>query len=183
MVYKKCATVLYHCYSCLFFFVFFLIIIIILFFAPPAPFVGYINWTCHYVTDKELINLPWFLAPFAPDWMFAVSWLNPQHLFPTRTLSRGHAHFWNPTMDLTSWLGSSNGLWNVLLVCVSVFHLLVSGCNKEVIYLSIVSKRFVRSRLSSGLGHLWNMTNSLIILPWNSLRANGMQLMFSWPTY
>ena len=137
MVYKKCATVLYHCYSCffLFFFVLFLIIIIILFFAPPAPFVGYINWTCHYVTDKELINLPWFLAPFAPDWMFAVSWLNPQHLFPTRTLPRSHAHFWNPTLDLTSWLGSSNWLWNVLLVCVSVFHLLVSGCNKEVIYL------------------------------------------------
>ena len=145
MVYKKCATVLYHCYSCFFLFVFFLvfffvvflflIIIIILFFAPPAPFVGYINWTCHYVTDKELINLPWFLAPFAPDWMFAVSWLNPQHLFLTRTLPRSHAHFWNPTMDLTSWLGSSNWLWNVLLVCVSVFHLVVSGCNKEVIYL------------------------------------------------
>ena len=109
-----------------------IIIIIILFFAPPAPFVGYINWTCHYITDKELINLPWFLAPFAPDWMFAVSWSNPQHLFLTRTLPRSHVHFWNPTMDLTSWLGSSNWLWNALLVCVSVFHIL--GCNKEFIY-------------------------------------------------
>ena len=102
------------------------------FFAPPAPFVGFKIWTCHYVTDKELINL---LAPFAPGWMFAMSSLNPQHLFPTRTLPRSHVHFWNPTMDLTSWLGSPNWLWKVLLVCASVFHILLSGCNKEFIYL------------------------------------------------
>ena len=107
------------------------------FFAPPASFVGFIIGTCYCVTDKELINLPWFLAPFAPEWMFAVSSRNLQHLFPTRTLPRRHVLFWNPTMDLTSWLGSPNWLWNVLLVCASVFHILfyISGCNKEFIYL------------------------------------------------
>ena len=85
-----------------------LIFFVIIIFAPPAPFLDFINWTCHYITDKELINLPWLLASFAPDWMFAMSSLNPQNFFPTRPLPRSHVHFWNPTMDLTSWLGSSN---------------------------------------------------------------------------
>ena len=77
--------------------------VVVIFVAPPTPFVGFIIWTCRYVTAKELINLPWFLAPFAPDWMFAVWWLNPQHVFAIRTLPRSHVHFWTPTMDLTSW--------------------------------------------------------------------------------
>ena len=129
MVYKKCATVLYHCYSC-FFYYYYHFYYFVLFFAPPAPFVGYIKWTCHYVTDTELINLPWFLAPFAPDWMFAVSWLNPQHLYPTRILPRSHAHFW-------IWPAG----WGVQIdcemycLCVFLFFIwLVSGCNKEFIY-------------------------------------------------
>ena len=160
MVYKKCATVLYHCYSCFFVCLFFSNYYY-LFFAPPAPFVGYINWTCHYVTDKELITLPWFLAPFALDWMFAVKWLNSQHLFPTRTLPRSHAHFWNPTMDLTSWLG--NWLWNVLLVCVSVFHLLVSGCNKEVIYL--ILSYLIAHTVYKCLSALWHQNPTDWFLP------------------
>ena len=51
-----------------------------------------------------------------------------------RTFPWSHVYFLNPTMNLTSWLGISNWLWNILPVCVSVFHILASGCNKEFIY-------------------------------------------------
>ena len=70
-------------------------------------------------------------CPFCP-WlnMCSVVSLNLQDLLPTRTLPRKHVHFWNPTMDLTSWLGSPNWLRNVMLVCVYVVHILVSGFAK-----------------------------------------------------
>ena len=123
-LYQKFATVLYHYSSCIFCCC-----------CTTCTLCWFHNWAQYCVTDKGLINLPWFLAPFAPAWMFAVHLRNPQDLFPTRT-----PWMWQ------SYLGIPNWLWNVFLVCVFVFQIFVSGCNKEFPYLILtVASVFVIS--------------------------------------